>query len=333
MVSEQRPLISIVSVFHNRVGLVDQCVRSLLAQDYSPLEILIYDDGSTDGTAEALSAYDDPRLKVITQPNAGFTVTLNRAIRSATGDVIALHGSGDIALPERMSKQIEALMSSDDVGLVGCITDRSHGRVGPQAKTNRQLSGNIHKKALKGGLVFTHGAAMFRKSLFHKIGGYREFFQMAQGRDFYLRIPNHLDYIIIPESLYIKITPPDSIGASARKIILQRYLTEFAVQCAQARDRGEDDPLEKYGSQAAFQRAQSQAVALPLLATGLRWLTFGDEAGGRLLITAAAGEGLSVKAVIGKLLVEASRRPQLWRLVRPTAQRLFARRAASGDAN
>lgn len=329
MIRQDSPLVSLVSIFHNRVDLVDESVRSMLAQDYPHLEILIYDDGSTDGTAEALLAYSDPRLRVVTQPNAGFTKTLNRAIRSSSGEIVALHGSGDVTAPQRISRQVDALLSADDVGLVGCLTDRSHGRIGPVKKFTQPLSGNIHQRALKGGMPFTYGASMFRRSVFDEIGGFREFFVMSQGRDFSLRMPAHLRYVVVPEPLYRKINPPDSISTTASKLILQRYLLDFAVQCARARDRGQPDPLEKLGPAAAFLREGSVEAATQLHIKGVRWLCYGDADGGRQLLKAAADERLSWRTFSGGFLIAASQRPALWRVLRPLVRRTIAHRTAS----
>lgn len=333
MVRQDGPLVSIVSVFHNRVDLVDQSVRSMLAQDYPNLEIVIYDDGSTDGTAEALAAYSDPRLRVVTQPNAGFTATLNRAIRSAAGEIIALHGSGDITAPQRISKQVMALLSGGDVGLAGCLTDRSHGALGPSRKSRPPLSGNIHERSLKGGMHFTYGASVFWKSTFDEIGGFREFFTLSQGRDFNLRMPRHQRYIIVPEILYTKINPPESISTSPNKLILQRYLLDFSVQCARARDRGEPDPLEKFGPAASMLRERSVKVARQLYTLGLRWLCFGEISGGRQLLRAAADEHPGWRSVAARFLIAASRRPALWRMLLPIVRRLVTRGSVPGAEN
>lgn len=319
---DRRPLVSIVSVFHNRVDFVAESVQSLLAQDYPNLEIILYDDGSTDGTAEALLTFSDPRLRVTTQPNAGFTVTLNRAIRSASGEIVALHGSGDIAAPQRISKQVAALLGSENVGVVGCITDRPDSLAGPMLKSDRDLSGNIHERSVKTGMPFTLGAAVFRRSLFDDVEGFREFFTLGQGRDFFLSLPDDLDFIVVPENLYLKRNPPDSVTSDARKIILQIYLIDFAVQCAEARDRGEVDPLDRFGPPAVFLRRRSAYVAQRLHSHGLRWLMAGDAAGGRRFLEAAAWERPGWRTATSLLLIQASLRPGLWRFVRPMLQRL-----------
>ena len=104
------PLVTAITVFYNREAHVAQSVESLLAQDYPNLEILLVDDGSKDGTLDALQAYEsDLRVSVISGRNQGLVGALRAAIAQAQGSLIAIHGSGDISLPNRLSRQVEAL--------------------------------------------------------------------------------------------------------------------------------------------------------------------------------------------------------------------------------
>ena len=108
--------VSIVSAWYNRADHVATSIGSLLAQTHDDLEIIVCDDGSTDATLAELRKFDDPRLIVQTQANAGFVTTMNRMIASATGDYIAVHGSGDESLPERIARQAAVLDEHPEIG-------------------------------------------------------------------------------------------------------------------------------------------------------------------------------------------------------------------------
>src|ERR1700749_4123369 len=123
-----KPLVTIVSVFHNRGAEVERSVNSLLAQTYTPLEIIVVDDGSTDDTALRLRAFADPRLSVRIQPNQGFTRAVDAAVRSAKGSFVAIHGAGDISLPQRIEQQARVLAEHPEVGVVGCLIENETGR-------------------------------------------------------------------------------------------------------------------------------------------------------------------------------------------------------------
>lgn len=258
------PKVSLVSIFHQRVDFVSLSVASMLSQDYPNLEIVIYDDGSRDGTAEALASFSDPRLRVVTQKNAGFTKTLNRAIRDSTGEIIMLHGSGDVTEPDRVSKQVAPFLVHNNVGAVGCRVNNSESTTGPAVKPVSPFMGHIHPRVLAKNMPFTHGAGAFRRTVFDQIDGYREFFNFAQDRDFYLRMPHDLIFVVIPEFLYYWRKPPESVNSNVKKVIRQALLIELAVQCALECDNGRADLVDLYGESAVGRLAPSPVVGSTL---------------------------------------------------------------------
>jgi glycosyltransferase involved in cell wall biosynthesis len=111
-----RPLVSILIISYNQASFIDQTLTSALEQDYEPLEVVISDDNSTDGTAEIIQAYAaryPTRLKAITGGDRlGITGNCNRALRACTGRYIAFQGGDDILLPGKITAQV-AWMEAD----------------------------------------------------------------------------------------------------------------------------------------------------------------------------------------------------------------------------
>lgn len=109
------PLISVVVPAYNHADYIDQTIRSIAAQDYPNLEIIVVDDGSSDGTAEAaeeaLRRGGRPS-RLIRQENAGAHAALNRGIGAAAGEYIAILNSDDRYLPGRLSRMLAALRES-----------------------------------------------------------------------------------------------------------------------------------------------------------------------------------------------------------------------------
>jgi glycosyltransferase involved in cell wall biosynthesis len=106
--SDQR-LVSIMVITYNQKDFVREAVLSAVNQDYRLLEVVVSDDGSTDGTAEILDElaqqYPD-RLKVLSrQGNLGITGNSNRGLRACSGDLIAFQGGDDVLLPGKISSQ------------------------------------------------------------------------------------------------------------------------------------------------------------------------------------------------------------------------------------
>ncbi len=104
---------------YNCERFVGEAVDSALAQDYAgPLEVLVIDDGSTDGTAAELAARKGApgrRLRVIRQPNAGYIAATERGVAEARGELIALLDADDAWAPDKLRRQVAAL---GDAGLL-----------------------------------------------------------------------------------------------------------------------------------------------------------------------------------------------------------------------
>jgi glycosyltransferase involved in cell wall biosynthesis len=95
---------------------IGEAIDSILAQTRPPDEVVVVDDGSTDGTAAVLAGYGD-RIRVFHQENAGYPTTMNRAIRESTGDFVAPTGADDIWEPHKLEWQAAAIAAHPEVGV------------------------------------------------------------------------------------------------------------------------------------------------------------------------------------------------------------------------
>ena len=86
-----------------------EAIESALAQSYAPLEFIVVNDGSTDGTAEVAARYSD-KIRIFEQPNGGLASALNRGISEARGEYYSILDADDIWQQEKIEKQISALM-------------------------------------------------------------------------------------------------------------------------------------------------------------------------------------------------------------------------------
>ena len=110
------PLVSVVLPTHDRAAWIERSVTSVLAQTHRSLELLVVDDGSTDGTQQVLEQFGS-QLTVLAQPRAGAYAARNLAIRQARGEFVAFIDSDDRWLPHRLASQLP-LMARPEVGLV-----------------------------------------------------------------------------------------------------------------------------------------------------------------------------------------------------------------------
>jgi glycosyltransferase involved in cell wall biosynthesis len=133
------PKISVIVPIYNQAPFIRETVDSVLDQDYAAIELVLSDDGSTDGTSDILREYaarEPERVKVMgSERNTGIAGAFNRALDAHTGEYIAWLGGDDVMLPGKLSRQIEALRARPEA--IGCCHDaevfdsasgRSYGR-------------------------------------------------------------------------------------------------------------------------------------------------------------------------------------------------------------
>ncbi|MEM6557938.1 MAG: glycosyltransferase family 2 protein, partial [Pseudomonadota bacterium] len=111
------PIVSVIMPVYNTAKYVEAAIDSVLAQTYSDFEFLIIDDDGTDNSIELCRAYDDPRIRIISQQNRGLAGARNTGIRNARGQFIALLDSDDLWEPRKLEKHIEHLRHAPHIGV------------------------------------------------------------------------------------------------------------------------------------------------------------------------------------------------------------------------
>ncbi len=193
--------VSVVVPAYNRQKTIRRCINSIIAQTVSPMEIIVVDDGSTDGTVKVLESMDCECLKIIKQNHKGAQVARNLGILNARGEYIAFLDSDDEWLPEMLEREITYLIKEkDDCVLYGdCYTCR-HNK-----KTLWNLpgrTGNLYD------FLLLHPGPMFqsllvKKELFLKIGLLDEKVVAYQEWDTAIHLAKEVKFIHIREPLFI----------------------------------------------------------------------------------------------------------------------------------
>ncbi len=184
------PLISIIIPTYNRLPMLERAINSVLAQTHVDWELIINDDGSSDGTTDFLQrlqrAWSRPqRLQCFRQGNHGVSHARNRAVEQATGDWLAFLDSDDEWLPDKLTRQIPLCtgfrwIHGEEIWM------RNGRRVNPQAK---------HAKS--GGLIFSRcvelccvspSTALIQTDLFRSLEGFREDFPVCEDYELWLRL-------------------------------------------------------------------------------------------------------------------------------------------------
>ncbi len=114
------PKVTVIIPVYNRKKYVAESIGSILAQSFTNFELLLIDDGSTDGSVEIMRSYTDPRVRLVCNDcNLGIPKTRNKGIQLARGEYIAMLDSDDAALPDRLATQVAFLDCHKDYVLVG----------------------------------------------------------------------------------------------------------------------------------------------------------------------------------------------------------------------
>ena len=179
--------VSIAMPVRNACSTVEAAIRSILAQTYPDFEFLIIDDGSTDGTAEVVSGFRDPRIRLIRhQVSLGLAVRLNEAISMSGSPLFARMDADDVAYPMRLEAQVEFLERRPECDLVGCgvLFFDDAGRVTGRYPL-RRTHGEICLDPWRG-FFLPHPTWMGRRAWFARFG-YLDSYRKTQDQDLLLR--------------------------------------------------------------------------------------------------------------------------------------------------
>jgi glycosyltransferase involved in cell wall biosynthesis len=237
----EMPKVSVVMSVYNGARFLRQAVDSILAQTLADFEFIVVDDGSTDGTAEILKGYTDPRVRMITQANVGLLGSLNRAIDIASGEYIARMDADDISSPPRLELQLEWLESHPRTAVLGTqVAQIDEAGDAIRRHYHPRSTDAIEKALLRGTTALSHGSVMFRRACFESVGGYRQPFEHAEDYDLWLRMIESHDIWNLPSVLYLKRLNLDSV--SFANFLAQQRGAAYALDCARHRRAGLPEP-------------------------------------------------------------------------------------------
>ncbi len=214
------PCVSVVMTVLNGEKYVETAIRSLMRQSVADIEIIVVDDGSTDGTLTILGrlSREDARIRIERTPrNLGPAGAANLGLRQARGDLIARMDADDISHPDRIEVQKRYMDSNPDVGLIGSSiqTIDSKGRhlqtsYRPRDWFSIRWIGKFY-------YPISHPSSMFRRRLPDgTVLSYDESFRTAMDYEFYARVQQHTKVVSIPEVLLEYRTHASSISQTRR---------------------------------------------------------------------------------------------------------------------
>jgi glycosyltransferase involved in cell wall biosynthesis len=182
------PVLSVLLPAYNAADTVRAAAESVLNGTTAALELIIVDDGSTDGTGAAVADLtSDERVRLISRPNKGLSASLNEAIAYASAPFIARMDADDVSMPDRFAAQLQFLTDHPDVVMVGGQIRRMIKGTAESTSHLPLEHDDIVTALLRGQHAICHPTVMIRRSALDRIGGYWDF-GLAEDWDLYLRL-------------------------------------------------------------------------------------------------------------------------------------------------
>ena len=271
-----RPLVSVIIPTHDRAEPLMEAIESVRAQSYAPIETIVVDDGSTDGTAQRLRAAHDVRLLCIDHTGRPGAVR-NAGAAIAAGDYLAFLDSDDLWMPEKLDAQMASLLRAGArTPVVHC---REHwirdGRTVSQAGQRHRRAGRIFAESVRK-CVIGPSTVLMRRAVLEEVGGFREDLEIAEDYELWLRVTARFPVAYCDRPMVIKragrgdqlseryghverfridaLAPLVAAGrwAEPERTIARRELArKCLIHAAGARKRGRRAEAERYEALAA----------------------------------------------------------------------------------
>jgi glycosyltransferase involved in cell wall biosynthesis len=165
--------LTVITPSFNQAGFIERTLRSVLDQGYDNLEYLVVDGGSTDGSVDIIRRYEEHLAWWVSEPDGGQTAALNKALRRATGDVIAYINSDDVYLPGAFDRAVGALQGSDARWVVGACRFEGDAGFTTEVWRPEQPRGPRHWWILAPWGV-PQPSTFWRRDVFDELGPFRE---------------------------------------------------------------------------------------------------------------------------------------------------------------
>jgi glycosyltransferase involved in cell wall biosynthesis len=195
-----QPRFSVVIPVFNGERYVGEAIQSVLVQDYSPFEIIVVDDGSTDRTAEVVMKLSGPAPIIYHfQQNRGLAVTRNIAVSLSRGEWIALLDADDVWYPNKLALQATHLTAHPEVGLTWCDVDYidADGNLRHAPTWRDPMRRLLFDQSVRP----VPSSMVVRKDIFREIGGFNPRLRCYEDTEFFARVSAESQISFIPQKL------------------------------------------------------------------------------------------------------------------------------------
>jgi glycosyltransferase involved in cell wall biosynthesis len=206
------PLVSIIIPSYNHERFVGEAIRSALDQTLTDIEVIVVDDASSDRSPQVIRSFSDARVQCVIQPqNLGISAAINKGISLANAPYVAVMGSDDVFLPEKLETQVAILDNRPDVAVAFSdihLID-GDGQIYPQREATPASQFTILNRSrrqwlahmFQSGNCFCHPSSVMRKACLEQVGGYDERLLQLQDFEMWLRVLMRWDIHVCDKKL------------------------------------------------------------------------------------------------------------------------------------
>jgi len=235
-----RKLISCIVPVFNGEDFIEEALNSIHEQTYRPIEVIIADDGSTDGTARIVERYR-PKVVYVRQENSGPAPARNLGLSRAGGDFIAFLDADDLWHPAKLERQMEQFESCPELDY--CVAHIQNFWIAELAAEAERFKDHPRSKPMPG---YSTQALLARRSLFESIGQFNASLGHSDDTDWFMRASDHgaSGALLLETLAYRRIHRSNrsrALGDASR----QEYLRLIKARLDQRRARTEGASLEK----------------------------------------------------------------------------------------
>ncbi|WP_254546551.1 glycosyltransferase family 2 protein [Halomarina pelagica] len=208
------PTVSVVLPTYDRASVLGGAVESVFEQTHAPLELIVVDGGSTDGTVDVLDAIDDDRLRVLRREAPdGPSASRNAGIRAAAGDLVAFVDDDDRWRPEKLRRQVDALAREDASASLTRVT-----KADGEPRTRTGVSGDVYEAIRRLDLPTYTSTLVARRSALGEVGGFDESLGCFEDWELCLRLARERAFAFVDEPLVVKGTGQGNISAEPDRL-------------------------------------------------------------------------------------------------------------------
>lgn len=213
----RRPRVSVVIPAFQSATRIGRTLARLKQQTFADFEVVVVNDGSTDGTASVIerAMADDPRIRVVEQSNQGLARARNRGVEASRGDMIAFLDDDDLWHPEKLALQVDRFDSGAAPAVVTCysaLVDVDGNLLG--WRFGGRPEGDVYREMLEWDMVSGGSVALVSRGAIESCGGFDDALTPREDWDLWIRIARRHSFACVPRTLVGYTRRPASMSRS-----------------------------------------------------------------------------------------------------------------------